>query len=262
MLAVFSSCSSDSKSKMISPTSTDFTSGELSKLIKVEDAPAELTYSEKDGAIPTQYMRLKVKLTLKEDGNKGFKPDNLDFTGLLGVATINIVDKNGITLVDLSVKNEELPKLKKLLTGNAGDSEEIIFEGSFNNREDAPKWYEQAAEFTPYLTANISMGSESMESSSSELTETVDDGGWSISTDSSAGSEDWDDVLDSYDSYVSKYISLAKKAANGDMDAMSEYTELMEKAEELSNKLSNAQSEMSAAQWKRYMNITQKMANI
>lgn len=64
VMAVLTSCSG-SNSKTISPTSTEFTSGELAKYVEIVDEPAELTYLEKDGAIPAQYIRLTV--TLKKD---------------------------------------------------------------------------------------------------------------------------------------------------------------------------------------------------
>lgn len=81
------------------------------------------------------------------------------------------------------------------------------------------------------------------------------------STSSSSDSEDWDALLDSYEKYVDKYIAYAKKAAKGDMSALSEYTSLMEQAQEYSEKLQNAKGDMSAAQWARYNKITMKMAN-
>lgn len=84
----------------------------------------------------------------------------------------------------------------------------------------------------------------------------------SYNDEESSDSEDWDSVLDSYEQYVNKYVSLAKKAAKGDMSAMSEYPSLMEKAQELSDKLSNAKSNMTSSQQSRYMKITQKMANM
>ena len=78
---------------------------------------------------------------------------------------------------------------------------------------------------------------------------------------SSTRSEDWDALLDSYDDYVTKYVSYMKKAMNGDMSALSEYPALMEKAEEFSDKLGNAEGEMSSAQWNRYLKITKKMSS-
>ena len=76
---------------------------------------------------------------------------------------------------------------------------------------------------------------------------------------SSTGSADWDSMLDSYEQYVNKYIALLKKAANGDMTAMAEYAGLMQKAQELSDKMDGAQGDMSASKWARYMKITTKM---
>lgn len=76
---------------------------------------------------------------------------------------------------------------------------------------------------------------------------------------SSSGSEDWDALLDSYEEYVNKYVSVMKKASKGDLSAMSEYPALMEKAQEFSDKMKNAQGSMSTSQWARYNKITMKM---
>lgn len=78
---------------------------------------------------------------------------------------------------------------------------------------------------------------------------------------SSSSSEDWDALLNSYEEYVDKYITYAKKAAQGDMSALAEYPALMSKAQEFSTKISSATSEMSASQLARYTQITQKMAD-
>ena len=86
-----------------------------------------------------------------------------------------------------------------------------------------------------------------------------DDANYSDSNTSS-NSTDWDAILSSYEQYVDKYISYVKKAANGDMNALAEYPSLMEKAQEFSDKMSNAQDDMTAAQWSRYMKITNKMS--
>lgn len=76
---------------------------------------------------------------------------------------------------------------------------------------------------------------------------------------SSSDSEDWDELLESYEGYVDQYISLMKKASNGDMDALSEYPALLEKAQKFTDKMKNAESSMSASQWAKYNEITQKM---
>ena len=170
------SCSSCVGPKEITPASTDFTSGELAKFIEVVDQPSELTYAEKDGAIGTQYIRLKVTLKMTKDGFKNVDARDIHFTSLWTVAIINLVDENGTTIQDLSVKSEDMLKLQKLLTGSEGDSEEIVFEGEYHNSDDAPKWFEQASQFTPYLTGDISVeGASSDKAESSKTTETAEE---------------------------------------------------------------------------------------
>ena len=52
-----------------------------------------------------------------------------------------------------------------------GDTEEIIFEGEYHNHDDAPKWFEQASKFTPYLTGDITTEGSS---SDEDVTESVE----------------------------------------------------------------------------------------
>ena len=101
-----------------------------------------------------------------------------------------------------------------------------------------------------YDSSNEELGDDEEELSSN----------YSDDSDSTSSSEDWDSLLDSYEEYVGEYISYMKKAAKGDMDALSEYPALMEKAQEYSKKMKNAQGEMSSSQWNRYMEITTKMS--
>lgn len=82
--------------------------------------------------------------------------------------------------------------------------------------------------------------------------------GFSMSDDSN----DWDEVLDSYESYVDQYIALYKKAMNGDMSAMSEYGSFLEKASDLGQKMSDATDEMSPAQVRRYREIQEKLTSL
>ena len=120
--ALFTSCSSSYEPKEISPTSTDFTSGELAKLIEVVNEPCQLSFAEQDGTIATQYIKLRVKLRLTKESPYLQKVDvhDIDFSGLLSVATVNIVDKNETNVQGLDVKSEDLLKLKKLLQGKKG----------------------------------------------------------------------------------------------------------------------------------------------
>ena len=74
-----------------------------------------------------------------------------------------------------------------------------------------------------------------------------------------ASANDWDKLLDTYESYVKKYAACMKKVAAGDASALSEYAGLLEKAEELGNRLEKASGQMTANQVKRYAKINAMM---
>lgn len=78
---------------------------------------------------------------------------------------------------------------------------------------------------------------------------------------SSSSKENWDKILDEYESYCNKLAALSKKAMSGDMSAMTEYASLMEQAESLGNKLENAESDMTTAQIARLNKIASKLAS-
>lgn len=73
--------------------------------------------------------------------------------------------------------------------------------------------------------------------------------------------DDWDEILDEYESYVNNYISYVKKAANGDISALADMAEMLESAESFGDKLDNASSDLSSSQMSRYIKITSKLAS-
>lgn len=73
--------------------------------------------------------------------------------------------------------------------------------------------------------------------------------------------ENWDEILDAYERYVNKLISYMEKIENGDMSAMSDYTNMMQEAERFSDKIKKAKASglMSASQMERYQRILNKL---
>lgn len=76
-----------------------------------------------------------------------------------------------------------------------------------------------------------------------------------------ASSDQWDKLLDEYESYCTKVASYAKKAQAGDVSAITEYASLIESAQSLQNKLENAKSDLTPAQAARLGKIASKMAS-
>lgn len=78
----------------------------------------------------------------------------------------------------------------------------------------------------------------------------------------SSSKSDWDSIIDEYEMFVDKYITLLKKVQAGDMSvSMEEYMSYMEKAQAIAEKLDDVRDDISSAQLNRYMKISQKMAS-
>lgn len=78
---------------------------------------------------------------------------------------------------------------------------------------------------------------------------------------STTNSTDWDRYLDSYEEFIDKYIQLLKKSQSGDMSALIEYAEYMEKANDLQSKMEKAKGDLSTSQIKRFMDLQTRLAN-
>ncbi|MDE5774612.1 MAG: hypothetical protein K2H86_09195 [Muribaculaceae bacterium] len=76
----------------------------------------------------------------------------------------------------------------------------------------------------------------------------------------SSSSNNWDTLVDEYEQYCNKLASMSKKALAGDVSVMTEYSSALEQAQRLSDKLENAQGEMTPAQVARLNKIAAKMA--
>lgn len=165
-----------------------------------------------------------------------YDSDNGDLRDVLIAGSLRAQMKNSKEVAEITPEDQE--KLNKIFKEGAY----IVIKPSYPN-----------AKFEEYK--GKSSNAEVVESSDDTITEDED---IAVSS-SSSSSQDWDAMLDSYEEYVDNYISLLKKAANGDRSAMAEYPALMKKAQEFGNEMKNAQGSMSASQLARYTKISTKM---
>ena len=82
-----------------------------------------------------------------------------------------------------------------------------------------------------------------------------------IASSTSNSNGKMDKALDSYEDYVDEYIKFLKKSSNGDISAMSEYPELMEKATKMQQKIQGMNNDFTTKQLARMMKIQTKMTN-
>ncbi len=64
-----------------------------------------------------------------------------------------------------------------------------------------------------------------------------------------------------YEEYIDEYVKLLKKAQAGDVSAVTENASLLEKAQSLSEQLSDAEGELTPAQISRFSKLQQKISS-
>lgn len=166
---------------------------------------------------------------------EGYDYDNGELSHFLNAGSVRAQMRASKKVVKLTPKDQE--KWNKILKEGAY----ILIKPGYSG-----------AKYAEYKAK--SSNTEVLESSNGTITEDED-----TADSSSASSQDWDAMLDSYEEYVDKCISIAKKMAEGDMTAMTEYPALMSKAQEFCDKMENAKGSMSASQLARYTKLTEKM---
>jgi len=67
--------------------------------------------------------------------------------------------------------------------------------------------------------------------------------------------KDWDDLLDSYENFINRYVRLMKKAQNGDLSAITEYTKYMQDAINLAEEVETERGDLTSAQLKRFLEL-------
>lgn len=255
----FCSCSSTkSQDKEITVSSVNI-DGDSAAYISVPNGTYTIVgkVADKNAKIS---MNVKIKLekkvnltSLKFEYSDGFEVELLDEAGASLSTTLELNDG-------------EQNKLKRfLLSGNVGDEQEFTFENTSISDDDYKAVFEKAGGFeVNYVdfeydeeesSAIDTDESASDDNNDEEATEDNTD----EETEASNGSTDYDEVLDAYEKYYSQYISMLKKASKGDMNAIQEASDLMQQANELSEKMANAKGEMSVAQWARFQKIQMKL---
>lgn len=258
---IITSCSEKKEEKAVLTPETTHIKGDLADYFEVVDKEYTIT----DGwgnMVSIEVKRTDVDYTFDL---KGVEPYGTYGQGVAAHAGfgIEILDENGNVIEKTAATASGLggmyssDDMKEALRLKAGETSTVRWSFHFDGDEKPAKFRLTSAYETVDSSSWDSDSSTSNDDESSLLDD--DDDSESHSSSSSSGSEDWDALLKSYEQYVDKYITYVKKASKGDMSALKEYPSLMEKAEEFGNKMENAQDDMSASQWAKYMKITQKM---
>jgi len=233
---ILSSCGGGSKEFTVKNNSIDF-SGDLHGYLEVVDG--NYTVSKPGSEL---ILTIKLKAIKKLENTKEFDEIRLELTDesgmpISGMSTFTI-SKSGWCTTE-----SENTKVDNALKSGSGEfAVQFVYDtystgGGSLSRTDALKIASKKAK--GFSITNSKFKEEtisSSENSSSSYSSSSDDEDDEAVTTKKTGSTNWDKVLADYEAYTDKYIKLLKKANAGDASAMTEYLEMLEKAQDIVNK--------------------------
>lgn len=268
------SCSgkkNEEKQEIILKPETTEVSGDLEECFVVIDREYKVTDGFGNGLLTVEIERTDEELPFDLEGKHLFSFSQFAAVEYVQVGFgIEFLDKDGNVLDKVEASGsgfsgsydpDEAVALVKLKPGKKGTirfsvGDEAVEAVSFR----ITSAYEEnsggeGGEYVSDDTENL----DDMISSSDDESEDI-----SLDTHSSkaAANKDWDKFLDSYEKYVDKCVSLAKRIDKGDMSAYDELPALMKKAQEIGDEMHGAYDYMSTTQWARYAKITNKLNQV
>jgi len=250
IVLTLSSCASKLEEVNVKPLSVEI-SGEIGKYIQIVDNTYKIFKSSGKTMGGGYNYSISVNFI-------NITPTDQEFDDLREMS-LRVIDTNGMPIEIQEFEFDYFSESRKLenLLKTEGANDFLTFKGYAKKgtsiqKKGLPK-PENIKGFTITSLAKVSKPrpSTSVPSTSSA----------NISSPSKSSSKNWDKVLSDYEAYTDKYIKLLKKANAGDMSALTEYVEMLEKAQEFQESLEKASDDMSTAQMQRFMKIQTKLMN-
>lgn len=233
--------------------------GDSANVISIADGKYTIVGTEKGQM--GQELYIKVKLRLERPVKAAY--NQVFFSGIPGIM---ILDKNDVPMLANQLVAQDRNALERFITeGKAGDEKEIGFAFTMMNEEQFKKVLEEAATIkfvnmsysinnaiSPAEDSQLAVSEDVAEMNEDEPAESVDEG-------DSESSEDIDELLAEYEQYYDSYIKMIRKANKGDMTALADYADMLQKAQEIGNKLENVKGDLSAKQLAAFNRINNKL---
>lgn len=224
-------------------------SGIMKDFIKVVDGTYTFTNNGEEA-----FITIEFELTEQPYG-ESFPNLSNDISSSI---ELQVLDENG-NYIELgtwgfSAEDTELEKLYELMHGKVGDKRRISFIMRFLRQNKNSKLVFTKASGIEIIDKAFKYGSEEYVNEYENILENSSE---NFNSNHNTNNN-FDELLDDYEEYVDQYLKFYKKAADGDISMMSEYAGLMDKTQNLSERLGKAQGNMSSKQLKRYLDITNK----
>lgn len=251
----FASCGTAPTEKEVTVSDVDI-SGTIKDFVKVVDGTYTFTNNGREAFLTVQFELIEepyesLCIVTWEPYRKYPK------------LRLNAVGKNGhifdTGVHGFEVEKEQLQKFEDLLSGKIGGKKSISFKWNYFgvNKETGTPIFKEASSFEIIEDAFVYCDhyAEMVENGMIELPN--DD---YEKTVTSSGSNNIDEMLNSYERYINEYIKLLKKYSNGDMSVLTQYMEMLEKAQDFAEKLSDVDGQLSASQTKRLLDLNNKFS--
>ena len=266
-LLSFTSCNNAKDGKVELDVTNAEVEGDNNDIVSIEDGNYTLVGTVKGDM--GQEIYIQVKGRLKNPVKKSAE----EISFVTGNVNLEIIDKNDMSMIKLPLKENE--EFKKFITeGKEDDTKEFKFSYVMNDKDQYAQIMKEAksvklVDLSLYNYENTDMiadeGSASYDEdidnssdidNSDDNDETSDD---DSSFDETSEDNNLDELLDKYEEYYDTYISLMKKAKNGDMSAVVEYGKYLKKSQELSKKIEQAKGDLTTSQLARFQKIQMKL---
>lgn len=266
-LLSFTSCNNAKDGKVELDVTNAEVEGDNNDIVSIEDGNYTLVGTVKGDMGQELYIQVKVRL--KNPVKKSAEEINF----VTGNVNLEIIDENDMSMIKLPLKENE--EFKKFITeGKEDDTKAFKFSYVMNDKDQYAQIMKEAksvklVDLSLYNYENTDMiadeGSASYDEdidnssdidNSDDNDETSDD---DSSFDETSEDNNLDELLDKYEEYYDTYISLMKKAKNGDMSAVVEYGKYLKKSKELSKKIEQAKGDLTTSQLARFQKIQMKL---
>ncbi|EFB33794.1 DUF6591 domain-containing protein [Segatella copri] len=266
-LLSFTSCNNAKDGKVELDVTNAEVEGDNNDIVSIEDGNYTLVGTVKGDMGQELYIQVKVRL------KNPVKKSAEEISFVTGNVNLEIIDKNDMSMIKLPLKENE--EFKKFITeGKEDDTKEFKFSYVMNDKDQYAQIMKEAksvklVDLSLYNYENTDMiadeGSASYDEdidnssdidNSDDNDETTDD---DSSFDETSEDNNLDELLDKYEEYYDTYISLMKKAKNGDMSAVVEYGKYLKKSQELSKKIEQAKGDLTTSQLARFQKIQMKL---
>lgn len=266
-LLSFTSCNNAKDGKVELDVTNAEVEGDNNDIVSIEDGNYTLVGTVKEDMGQELYIQVKVRL------KNPVKKSAEEISFVTGNVNLEIIDENDMSMIKLPLKENE--EFKKFITeGKEDDTKEFKFSYVMNDKDQYAQIMKEAksvklVDLSLYNYENTDMiadeGSASYDEdidnssdidNSDDNDETSDD---DSSFDETSEDNNLDELLDKYEEYYDTYISLMKKAKNGDMSAVVEYGKYLKKSQELSKKIEQAKGDLTTSQLARFQKIQMKL---